>query len=422
MAENVAIAEPAAEPSARVNPFANRNFRLLWMGEGVSLLGDQFYVVALPWLVFQLTGSMLAFGTILMMEGIPRAVFMLFGGVFADRFSPRRMMIVTNIARLALTCAVTLLVLTNTVQLWMLYVIALLFGIADAFFQPAAMAMIPMLTDEQGLQASNATWQGTTLAVQSVGPAIAGVIVKVFGMVFSFAFDALTFLFTSVTLSMMRLPKEKNDKPKERRSMIAEIGEAFRFVLDDPLLKPFMGIVLAINFLFAGPMIVGPTALAKDRFAEGSVALGAMLSAFGIGALLGMLAGGTLHPRRLGVVSMSVIGMAGVGVMLVGYAPTLVVACLLMALVGACTGFVNVLLITWLQRQIAKEMMGRMMSLVALAGVGLAPISNAIAGALADHNLLTMFLLAGGLLVLTCLVSLLNPQVRNMREAEATAA
>src|SRR5690349_3917589 len=77
----------------RVRPLANLSFRLLWMGEGVSLLGDQFYIVALPWLVFQMTGSLLAFGTILMVEGIPRAVFMLVGGVLTDRFSPRSMMI-----------------------------------------------------------------------------------------------------------------------------------------------------------------------------------------------------------------------------------------------------------------------------------------------------------------------------------------
>src|SRR5215471_6393521 len=91
-------AQQTQDSPARVSPLANRNFRLLLMGEGVSLLGDQFYIVALPWLVFQLTGSMLALGTILMLEGIPRAVLMLVGGVMTDRFTPRAIMITSNLA------------------------------------------------------------------------------------------------------------------------------------------------------------------------------------------------------------------------------------------------------------------------------------------------------------------------------------
>jgi MFS family permease len=82
--------------STRIRPLANRNFRLLWMGESVSLLGDQFYFIALPWLVFEMSGSALAFGTILMVAGIPRALFMLVGGVMTDRFSPRAVMIIST--------------------------------------------------------------------------------------------------------------------------------------------------------------------------------------------------------------------------------------------------------------------------------------------------------------------------------------
>src|SRR5215813_9219198 len=114
--EQVVVAQPQ-----QVNPLANRNFRLLWMGEGISLLGDQFYLVALPWLVFQLTGSTLAFGTLLMVEGVPRAIFMLFGGVLTDRLSSRTVMLASNIGRLLLTLTLAVLILTHAIQLWMLY-------------------------------------------------------------------------------------------------------------------------------------------------------------------------------------------------------------------------------------------------------------------------------------------------------------
>ena len=119
-----------------VNPLRVRDFRLLWIGESVSLLGDQFYLIALPWLVLQMTGSALALGTVLALASIPRALFMLIGGAFVDRFSPRSVMFASNLIRMILVGLLALLVLMGSIQLWMLYVLALAFGTADAFYLP----------------------------------------------------------------------------------------------------------------------------------------------------------------------------------------------------------------------------------------------------------------------------------------------
>src|SRR4051794_2890802 len=102
-------------------PLSVRNFRLLWIGEGISLLGDQFYMIALPWLVLQLTGSALALGTVMALAGIPRALFMLVGGVLVDRFSPRSVMAASNFARLVLVALLSALVLTNNIRIELLY-------------------------------------------------------------------------------------------------------------------------------------------------------------------------------------------------------------------------------------------------------------------------------------------------------------
>jgi MFS family permease len=193
----------APEQPAWVRALANRNFRLLWIGESVSLLGDQFYIVALPWLVFQMTSSSLAFGTILMAAGIPRAVFMLIGGVVTDRLSPRIVMIASNLLRLVITVVLILIVAGKAVQLWMLYVIAVCFGMVDAFFHPAYRAMLPMIVEEDNLQASNSLTQSAVQLVQISGPGLAGVLVHSVGMVLSFAFDAFTFLFSSILLMLM---------------------------------------------------------------------------------------------------------------------------------------------------------------------------------------------------------------------------
>lgn len=119
-----------------------RNFRMLWIGEGISLLGDQFYMIALPWLVLTLIGNTLAVGTVFATAGIPRSLFMLVGGALTDRFTPRKLMMNSNVARMVLTGLLAALVATSLIQLWMLYVLVLLFGLADAFFFPAQTSIV----------------------------------------------------------------------------------------------------------------------------------------------------------------------------------------------------------------------------------------------------------------------------------------
>jgi MFS family permease len=412
---NHTIGEPARP--AGIRPLINRNFRLLWLGETVSLFGDQFYVVALPWLVFQMTGSSLAFGTILMAEGIPRAVFMLLGGVMTDRFSPRTVMTASNLLRLVITLLLALVVAGQAVQLWMLYAIAFSFGIVDAFFHPAYRAMMPLIVDDDDLQASNSLSQGAAQLVQIGGPGVAGLLVHGVGVALSFAFDAFTFLFTSIMLLLMR-PVVMRQKPvnpvaaQRRGGILAEIGEMLAYVRQDAILPTIILVIAAVNFLFAGPLIVGTATLARVRFVEGSVAYGVMLSAFGVGMLVGMLAAGVHRSRRAGLISLLLVATQGVFMAGLGYTGTLFIACALLVLMGFAAGFGNITVITMTQKRVSKDLMGRFMSLIVLAEVGLTPISNALAGVLADANVTTLFVLAGGLLTATALLAASNRTLR----------
>src|SRR5512132_13768 len=114
-------------PMSRV--LSLRDFRLLFTGAATSLLGDQFALVATPWLTLKLTGDPLALGIVLALEGFPRAVFMLLGGAITDRFSPRLIMLISDIVRLLLTALMAVVVFSGTVQMWMLYAFGLGFGV-----------------------------------------------------------------------------------------------------------------------------------------------------------------------------------------------------------------------------------------------------------------------------------------------------
>ena len=156
-----AIGDIPATPS-RANPLQRRDFRLLWIGQAISSLGDQFALVALPWLALVLTGSAFALGTVLALMAIPRAALMLVGGVYVDRLSARRVMFLSNAVRLVSVTALGLIVFAGDVGLPMLYLFALVFGVADAFFFPAQQAILPALVQPDEIPAANALAQGTT--------------------------------------------------------------------------------------------------------------------------------------------------------------------------------------------------------------------------------------------------------------------
>ena len=185
-------------------PLAGRDFRLVWFGESVSLLGDQFNVIALSWLVLDMTGSGFALGAILIAAAIPRALFMLVGGVLSDRISPRDLALVSNVVRATLTTIVAALVLGARVDLWQLALVGVVFGTVDAIFLPAINTLIPRLVPADRLAPANAVMQGTAQLVGTVGPAIAGFAVALIGVGAAFAIDALSFAVAAGALWLVR--------------------------------------------------------------------------------------------------------------------------------------------------------------------------------------------------------------------------
>ncbi|MGA2820195.1 MAG: MFS transporter [Anaerolineales bacterium] len=408
-----------------LEPLGVRNFRLLWLGESVSLLGDQFFFVALSWLTLELTGSGLALGTVLMAGAIPRAIFMLLGGALSDRISPRTLMLASNAFRAILTALLTLLVLLRATQLWQLYLLSVAFGLVDAFFYPSFQAITPRLVEAGKLEGSNALLQATAQLTGLVGPAPAGLAISALGLPVAFGFDAFTFVFAAAMLGLMRgvpspslvlggaAPGSRAGGRRKPASLFADIGQGMRFALGHPMIRALLVIVATVDFSFVGPFNVGAAWLADHRFAGGATALGIMLSAWGGGALAGALVAGSIgHLRRRGWLAIGVTSLMGVMLALVGVVPNVLFASLVVAWMGLGSGFINVIIVSWLQRSVETGLLGRLMSLVMFASQGLAPVSYVIAGFLVDAHATVMFLAAGCLVLLGSGYAAANRAVR----------
>jgi len=418
--------KPLANNSSTASILGIRNFRLLWIGEGISLLGDQFYLIALPWLVLILTGNALAVGSVLAIAGIPRAIFMLLGGAMTDRFTPRKLMISSNLVRMVLTGLLAALVFMSLIQTWMLFAFALVFGLADAFFYPAQTSIVPQLVSKDQLQAGNAMIQGTATLSIFIGPLLAGAMISrldggsihsMTGIALAFALDALSFLASITMLSLMKIAPGLSAVEKAAEGVLASIKAGLLYVWRDTTLKIVFGLVAGINILVVGPVFVGIPVIAKMRFVEGAAAYGLIMSAFGGGSLLGIALTGLLpkpSPKKLGTVLLSVISLMGISLIVIGITPSTLVAAVASSVMGAANGYNNIMLITWLQKRIAPTLTGRIMSLVMFASLGLNPISTALSGALIGLNATALLVCAGALMTTFTLSAAFSPAVRNL--------
>jgi MFS family permease len=419
----------SATPSSQqsVHPLRVRDFRLLWIGESVSLLGDQFYIIALPWLVLQVTGNALALGTIMALASVPRALFMLIGGAYVDRFSPRAVMFASNLVRMVLVALFALLVLTDAIQLWMLYALALAFGVGDAFYFPAESAIVPALLEDDQLEMGNTLTQGVATLSMFVGPVLAGVVIAVLagsdtastpgleGIGVAFGLDAFSFLASLVTLWMMR--HQHSESAEKEPNVLASIKGGLAYVWEDDILRGLFILLVALNLFVIGPFDIGVPVLAKRNLAEGAAAFGILMSAYGGGALLGIILAGVLprpKPEWFGSVLLGVVGLLGIGLMLLVVSTSTPVVAAISLAMGTTMGYVNVKFMTWLQSWVEDEMMGRVMSLLMFASVGVAPVSSALAGAILNVNLVWLFVGAGAALDAVVLLSVTTPTVRRM--------
>jgi MFS family permease len=415
------IAQPiAANPMKRV--LAIRDFLLLWIGQNTSLLGDQFHFIAMSWLVLKMTGDPLALGIVLAVGGIPRAVFTLIGGAITDRISPRRVMLTSDVIRLFISALLAAQVLTGTLQIWMIYVYSFIVGVVSGAFEPASMSMTPYLVPSDDLQAGNSVMQGSVGLIGFVGPALAGVMIAASrdvknGVALAMAFDAITFIVSVITLWMMKTGGEVIAfRTSGSVSVFESIREGIVFMFKDPALRAMFILIAVANFAFGGPVVVGVPYLANARFPEGAAAFGLIISGYAGGNLLGIILCGALprlSQRWMKVLMVVMFAVFGIGLGALAWIHITEAAVLDMFVLGVLNGYLSILLITGLQHNTPREMLGRIMSMVLLANLGLAPLSQAIAGVMLRWNILALFLVASGML-LACAVYLAVPKVNSL--------
>lgn len=402
----------------RTGPLRERPFRLLFAGRAISSFGDRIVPVALTFAVLHLTHSLTDLGVVLAAQTVPLVLFVLIGGVWADRLPRQRVMLASDVVRFAVQGASAALILGGTARVWQLAVLQALYGIADGFFTPAANGLVPQVVAAEDLQQANATLGLSENATSILGPAIAGVLVVGVGAGWGLAADAVTFVFSAAFLSALRIEDASQVVRERTTSVLSELRDGWKaFSSRRWLLISVAYFTLMFAFGFSALRVLGPVVCEKALGGPGAWA--AISAVTGVGAVAGglfALRWKPTHPLRAAFA----IGLFGapLTLLLLGAHATLWLI-LLTALIEGVTGsFFNAVWFTAMQQAIPADELSRVTSWDAVGSYALQPVGLALAGPIAAAvGVSTTLYGAGGIFLIITLAVIAAPSIRNFTGA-----
>ena len=405
---------------SRLGVLAEPQFRRYFVGQTTSYLGDGLLPVAISFAVLDLTGSATDLGLVLAVRTVPLVIFLLVGGVWADRLPRQLVMVGSDVVRGGTQAVLAVLLLTGSAELWHLLVLQGLYGAAEAFWRPASTALLPTIVSPRRLQQANALMAVSVNGAYTIGPAVAGLLVSAGSAGVAIAVDAASFAVSAVALLLLQVPAlERPDRPT---TFVADLREGWREFVS----RTWLWVVVAFAALFlmlvtAPLMVLGP--VVADRELGGAADWGFIAAATGVGVIIGSTAAARLTPERpilVGVLLISA-GSAVFAVALGVPAATLAIGAAGFV-AGVTEGIFEVIWITALQQRVAPAVLARVSSYDTVGSFVFLPVGLALAGPVAEAlgTRTVLFAAAGFALASSVLVALL-PSVRGLRRLEETA-
>lgn len=429
---NTQTSPPTDQRWARAALLREPNFRWLTLGAALSMLGDQFTLIALPWLVLRMTGDTVVLGTVLALVSAPRAAFILFGGALVDRHSPKQVLMLTKYVNTVLLGLLAAVVFSGQPALWMVYTLSLGIGVATAFSIPAGTSILPSVVAPSHLQAANGIQLGLRQLSMFLGPLLAGLLIALFGdghgtaanatgIGLAFALDALSFAVSAWTLAQVRTHAAPKQSAAGSPGVFAAVAQGLAHFWRDRELRTCFAYWGAVALFIMGPIHIAIPVLAEARPQLGAAAFGTMVGLHGAGTLAGMVLSGMLPRMRLGSLGLTMLAfdaVIGLLFMPMGGITALWQGAGLMLAIGLLGGFMQVSVFTWIQRRVPPQLIGRAMALFMFIFMGLAPLSAAVTGWIMQSvTLPALFAASGGTLLALALLAWLFTPMRRVSDS-----
>lgn len=375
-----------ADRTAFLDMFASlrsRNYRIYFIGQGVSLIGTWMQTVALSWLVYRLTGSVFLLGVIGFTSQIPTFVMAPFTGVISDRHNRLTILKLTQFFFMVQSLAMALLVLFKVVEPWHIFVLSIIFGVISAFDAPARQSLVMDLIDDKAyvgnaIALNSAIFNGARL----IGPAVAGIVIAIVGEGICFLINSVSFIAVLLALTLIRIAvKQESSGPAGFRE---SLGEGVRYTFNSVPIRMLILLLAAMSLVGLSYIVLLP-AYAKEILHGGSETLGYLMSAMGAGALAGAL---TMAARKsvFGLTRIIAYGviLMGLSIALASFSARLYLSMIFFFFTGLTMIMTLSAINIMLQTISDEDKRGRVMSFYAMALMGASPIGNLVAGSIAS--------------------------------------
>lgn len=397
----------------RLGALEERPFRLLWLGQTTSALGDALIPVALAFAVIQVGGRAAALGLVFASYTLARAAFILVGGVWADRLPRRLVMIAADVVRAVADIATAALLLAGAMEVWMFVVAAAVVGGAHAFFGPASTGLVPETVSRERLQQANALLELSRSGIQIFGPAASGILIALTEPAWAFAANSLSFVVSAAFLAALRVaPRER----PERKRFLTDLTQGAREAWSRGWLRAGFLLAGVANVGLGITLVLGP--LIAERELGGAAAWGFVLTGGAIGGVTGAAIALRIRPRR--PIMWSFLAWSLGSLPPLALLPPLPAAFVAVAnglfVFGIAYG--NAVYEAVMQRQIPPERLARVSSFDWMVSIVFMPLGLGLAGPLSDAVGVDAVLLAAATIILGACAA--GVAVRSVRSVEAT--
>jgi MFS family permease len=394
---------------------AHRNFRLFFIGQGISLIGTWMQNVGEGWLILTLTNSPFYVGLTSALSSLGVLLFSLYAGVIADRTDKRRFIVFMQVAFMLEAFAVAILVWTGVIQVWHVLTLATLLGIASAFDIPMRQSFVYDMVGKDDLMNAIALNSSLFNGARVIGPAIAGLLIGAVGIAACYFLNGLSYIAVIVGLLMMTLPRPQ--RLESTVSVWAGFREVLVYLRNDARLRVLM-ILTAILSIFGFPYLTMMPVFARDVLHRGAGGYGALTSSVGIGAVLGALGVALRSSRIRARGRLMLMGGTAFGILLILFAGSrsLGLSMVLLGLAGCAMIVNNSITNTLLQMAAPDHLRGRIMGFYSFVFVGMAPFGAFLFGIVAEHTGVSTTIAAGGAIVAVA-VTIAGLTVPTIRDA-----
>ena len=399
--------------ASTLQAFKSRDFRLVWAGQTVSLIGNAAFLVAVGWKTLEITGSPGSLGIVLAAEGVAMLATLLIGGALADRYERRRLMILSDLARLGVVAALAVTDASGNLTFPLLIAFAVGVGLGDGFFHPAFGGIVPLVVEKPNLASANAMIGISRQSSFMIGPAFAAGLYGLTGSATVFAFDAASF---GVSLWLLWLARPRAIEPEPSEGTLKEIFAGARYVASVPWLWITIALAAVVLMLVMAPYQALMPQLIKDNFGRGVGAYGLIFTFQAAGMVIGTIIFGQTNPRRHRVV-LTYVAWALNDVCTIFFALSHMyeVAVALVVVRGALIAYGIGIWETVLMELVPENRLSRVISLDFFGSLGLTPIGYALAAVLADVVAPATIIVAGASIAMVLWLAPLS--LRSVREA-----